>query len=115
VEGAPSSGQAVCRLSDLDDPGALGFQFRDGDRLFQAFAVRRGAAVYGYIDRCPHAGWPLALEPDRFLTQDKAFILCAGHGALFRLQDGVCVAGPCAGKALRSWPLVVNDGLVFCQ
>ena len=35
-----------------------------------------------------------------------------GHGALFRLEDGVCVAGPCAGERLKPWPVAVIDGVV---
>jgi len=27
-------------------------------------------------------------------------IQCATHGALFRIRDGYCVAGPCAGQGL---------------
>ena len=41
----------------------------------------------------PHAGWPLALGPDQYLTREGDLILCSGHGALFRLEDGMCVGG----------------------
>lgn len=67
----------------------------------------------GYVDRCPHAGWPLAAFDERFLTRDGAHILCSGHGALFTLEDGACVAGPCAGEALEGWPVAVSAGEVF--
>jgi nitrite reductase/ring-hydroxylating ferredoxin subunit len=73
--------------------------------------VRQGEAALGYIDSCPHAGWPLAMF-DRYLTRGKDRILCAGHGALFRIGDGVCTSGPCAGEALEAWPVVVVDGVV---
>ncbi len=73
--------------------------------------IRRGEAVEGYVDSCPHAGWPLAMA-DRYLTRKGDAILCAGHGALFRLGDGVCVAGPCEGRALEPWPVRVTDGQI---
>jgi nitrite reductase/ring-hydroxylating ferredoxin subunit len=103
---------ALCRLEEIADPGTKGFQFREGDALFAGFVVRRGDAVAGYVDSCPHAGWPLALAPDRYLTREKDLILCSGHGALFRPEDGVCVAGPCAGNRLAAWPVTVVGGEV---
>ena len=100
MQGAPSVGSVLCRLADLADPGAKGFEFRDGEQLFRGFVVRRGLSVYGYIDRCPHAGWPIALDPGRYLTRQGDLILCSGHGALFRLEDGVCVGGTLRRQAV---------------
>jgi nitrite reductase/ring-hydroxylating ferredoxin subunit len=106
----PAPGARLCALSDIAEPGAKGFSYRVGEALFAGFVVRRGGEVWGYVDRCPHAGTPLALNPDRFLTRDGDLILCSTHGALFRLGDGHCVAGPCAGQRLRPWPIAVADG-----
>lgn len=108
----PAPGERLCALDDLADPGAKGFRFRTGDRMFAGFVVRAGGTVAGYADSCPHAGWPLAQLDDRYLTRDGRHILCAGHGALFGM-DGVCVAGPCAGERLHGWPVEVRDGVVF--
>lgn len=102
----------LCALADLADPGTRGFRFREGSRLFAGFVLREGEAVRGFVDSCPHAGWPLSALDDRYLTRDGRHILCAGHGALFAL-DGACVAGPCAGETLSPWPVVVRGGEVF--
>jgi nitrite reductase/ring-hydroxylating ferredoxin subunit len=110
---APPSGHQLCRLDELTDPGAKGFVFRAGEDLFQGFLVRRGGAVFGYLDRCPHAGFPLALEPDRYLTRDGDAVICSSHGALFRAEDGLCISGPCAGRRLWPWAVVVAGGDVL--
>jgi nitrite reductase/ring-hydroxylating ferredoxin subunit len=110
--GRPAPGETLCALDDLADPGSKGFRFRLERSLFAAFVVRRGDQVFGYVDSCPHAGWPLAGVPDRFLTRDDSRILCAGHGALFEIEGGLCVAGPCAGEKLETWPVAVVDGVV---
>lgn len=108
----PPVGQILCRLDEIPDPGARGFQYRAGAALFLGFVVRRGEAVSGYVDSCPHNGLPLAGPTGRYLTREGDLILCSGHGALFRLDDGVCLGGPCAGARLRPWPVVVRDGAV---
>lgn len=109
----PLAGARLCALDEIADPGAKGFRFRSGDYLFLGFVVRRGDELRGYVDRCPHAGTPLALIGDRFLTREGDLILCSTHGALFRPGDGVCLAGPCAGLALAPWPVVLTDGAVL--
>ena len=86
--------------------------FREGDRLFSGFVVLRDGAVFGYVDSCPHAGSPLANPLGRFLTREGDLILCAAHGALFRIEDGHCTSGPCAGQALEAWPVEVRDGVI---
>jgi nitrite reductase/ring-hydroxylating ferredoxin subunit len=80
--------------------------------MFSGFVVRKGALVVGYVDSCPHAGWPLAAQPDRYLTRDGERLFCAGHGALFRIEDGACTAGPCVGERLQPWPVVVVGAMV---
>ena len=95
----------LCAFSDLADPGAKGFVFRQDEALFLGFVVRRGDSVQGYIDHCPHAGWPLAGQPDRYLTKAGDKIICSAHGALFEPESGICTSGPCAGQALSAWPV----------
>ena len=108
----PGPGIRLCPVAEIADPGAKGFVYRVGDALFAGFVVRRGEIVSGYIDRCPHAGTPLALMPDRYLTREGDLILCSTHGALFRPDNGMCVAGPCEGRALWPWAIAVVDGEV---
>jgi len=108
----PPPGVALCPLADLADPGSRGFRFRVERDLFAGFVIRRGEGVIGYVDSCPHAGWPLAGAPDRYLTRDDQRILCAGHGALFAIDDGACLAGPCMGDKLTAWPVAIVDGIV---
>jgi nitrite reductase/ring-hydroxylating ferredoxin subunit len=108
----PAAGVRLCAWDDLADPGSKGFRFRAERWLFAGFLVRAGGEVAGFVDSCPHAGWPLAALDDRYLTRDGLRILCAGHGALFRL-DGLCVAGPCAGERLAAWPVVARAGAVW--
>ena len=106
----PGPGARLCALADIPDPGARGFTFRHGEALFAAFVVRHGDLVAGYEDRCPHAGMPLALIPHRYLTRAGDLILCVSHGALFRPTDGMCIGGPCAGRALDPWPVRLDGG-----
>lgn len=109
----PAPGLRLCALAEIADPGAKGFTFRREGALFAGFVVRRGELLAGYVDRCPHAGWPLGSLDGRFLTRDLAHVLCAGHGALFALDDGACVAGPCMGARLSPWAIELRGDELF--
>jgi nitrite reductase/ring-hydroxylating ferredoxin subunit len=115
LQGAPAFDleRVVCRLTELERQGARAFTIGAGDWPLRGFVVRVGAAVHGYVNRCPHAGHPLNLLPDRFLTPDGALILCTSHGALFEKSTGYCVAGPCAGRALTPVALEIRYGFVL--
>jgi nitrite reductase/ring-hydroxylating ferredoxin subunit len=102
----------VCRLDELADPGARGFLVGEGDWPLRGIVVRVGPQVSAYVNRCPHAGHPLDLKPDHFLSPDRRHLVCSSHGARFEPRSGHCIAGPCTGLALRSIPVVVVAGEV---
>lgn len=102
----------VGRFDELDDPGCREFRIGDGAWPFRGFVVRKADAVHAYQNYCAHAGHPLNFKPDNFLTKDQSLIICSSHGALFEIDSGVCVAGPCPGKALRRVRAEVIDGEV---
>jgi nitrite reductase/ring-hydroxylating ferredoxin subunit len=86
----------LCAGADLGEAKSRGFEI-DGNKLF---AVRRSGQAYVYLNRCPHRGVGLEWQPDQFLDPSNSLIQCATHGALFLIEDGECVAGPCAGQSL---------------
>ena len=98
---------ALCPLDDIAG-GSAGFEI--AGKL--VMAIRQGDTVFAYVNSCPHVGTPLDMWPGRFLTRDGEYILCATHGALFRIEDGHCVAGPCVGRGLTPIDARVVNGVV---
>lgn len=105
---ATPAGVRLCALADLADGAARNFVLQMRAGRFHGFVVRRGIDVHGYVDRCPHAGLPLAQKLDDYLTPDGSLIACSWHGALFDPLDGQCVGGPCASSSLTPWPVEVS-------
>lgn len=105
---------AICRSDDIADGQAGGFVIGEGVARRDVVLVRRGGVLRAYENMCPHQGTPLETFPNRFLSHDGSLLICSTHGARFRVDDGVCVSGPCIGKALASIAVVVgDDGLVL--
>jgi nitrite reductase/ring-hydroxylating ferredoxin subunit len=106
----PPAGTVLCPLGEIPDPGSRAFHFFAGDKLFLGFVIRRGETLTGYVDSCPHTGQPLGGPTGRHVTREGDLILCTGHGALFRIGDGVCTSGPCEGRRLEGWGVEVQEG-----
>lgn len=102
----------LCRVEDIAEGRARNFVLQMRDGRFHGFVVRSNGAVFGYVDRCPHAGVPLAQILDHYLTPDGALIACSWHGALFTIEDGNCVGGPCSGQKLTAWAIHIDDGWI---
>ena len=102
----------LCRLTDLPDGAARGFPPAPGG-FTGLFAIRRGDRVHAYVNACPHIGVSLDWAPDRFLTRDGTQIVCSTHGALFTIETGLCVDGPCQGDSLEPVPVTIVDGRVL--
>lgn len=96
-----SDARALCRLDEIPDGKARGFPGPEGS-FIGLLAVRKGERVFVYVNACPHVGVPLEVMPDRFLDGPGRMIVCAVHGARFRIEDGFCVSGPCAGDSLEA-------------
>jgi len=109
------SGHRLCRLDEIEEPGSRGFRLGSGSETRALFVVRHGGRVVAYENVCPHVGSPLDWAPDRFLDIERRFILCATHGALFRIEDGYCVEGPCSGEALKPLRIRVEGGEIYLE
>lgn len=99
----------LCAIGDIDATGAKGVTLPDGRDIV---VVRAGEQVRAYLNSCAHQGVPLEMFPDRFLDAERRHLVCTAHGARFRVEDGVCVYGPCLGKRLAPVAVTVGNGRI---
>lgn len=107
------AGTRLCRLDDIAEGATRGFELGSGIDRLDLFVLRRDGRLLAYRNDCPHAGSPLDMPQDQFLTADGRHFLCHTHGALFRVEDGLCVSGPCLGRALTPIALRVDGGEIL--
>lgn len=105
----------LCPLDEIADPGSREFSWGDGPWPLEFFVVRKDGNVFGFVNRCPHAGHALNWQPDRFLTREQDLILCNSHGARFRISDGVCMSGPCPGASLEHIAVRAEGGQILAD
>lgn len=107
-----------CAVGALAPGQTSAFRLQSADgRTTLAFIVNHEGRHHAYVNRCPHAGTPLDLWPNEFLTEDGRHLICATHGAVFVPDTGLCIDGPCLGAALEGLD-VHRDGdtlVVTCR
>ncbi|MER2506639.1 MAG: Rieske 2Fe-2S domain-containing protein [Azonexus sp.] len=104
----------ICASADLVEAGK-GFRFKvnHNGREAEAFAVRFGGKVFGYINECGHIPVRLDWLPGEFFDDSKLYLICSVHGALYAPETGRCLGGRCQGKGLAVLAVDEADGQVF--
>ena len=103
----------ICALDEIAEGAARGFEWGRGISQRAAIVIKRGETLLAYENVCPHAGTPLDWRPDQFFDASGKWLQCATHAALFQVEDGVCVSGPCVGDKLWPMTIEVRDGDVY--
>lgn len=110
---APRLGQVLCAVEELSDGFCKEIRYGEGAYAFSLLLYRTHGEVKAYVNRCPHFSLPLNIRPGEFVVLDGARVMCALHGAVFRLDDGYCEAGPAASSSLEPVEVVVRDGSIY--
>ena len=102
----------LCKTTDIEDPGSKSFEVKIKRKTQSIFVVHKNGEFFAYYNQCPHTGASLEWQQDQFLDLDKALIQCATHDALFIIDSGECIAGPCVGDTLQSLPITIDADVI---
>jgi nitrite reductase/ring-hydroxylating ferredoxin subunit len=97
---APPTGTRLCAAGEVPDGQGKEIVFGEGKDAFRIVLFRLGERVHAYHNCCPHFSLPLNYEPGLFHILGGGVLMCAHHTAMFRIEDGDCIDGPCAGARL---------------
>ena len=104
----------LCHINEVNDPGAMGFSLKQDRKERLLFIIKKDGVVYAYENKCPHAGINLEWQEHDFLDNEKNHIQCSAHGALFSIENGDCLGGPCNGNGLTSAQIEIDkDGNIL--
>jgi nitrite reductase/ring-hydroxylating ferredoxin subunit len=105
--------EPICSIDDIPQNSARGFEIISNEVLTNIVVVNWKSEFFAYRNSCPHTGVTLEWIPNRFFDGENTFLQCSTHGALFRPDDGFCVAGPCVGKSLDKLPITIDKKYVY--
>ena len=105
----------LCHIDDVAEGMARGFRSAPDARQ-KIIVLKKSGVLHGWLDSCPHyeGGTPMAWRTDAYLNGEATHLACHSHGALFDMETGECVLGPCLGQGLTRVELsIANSGDVF--
>ena len=81
----------------------------------EVFVVLYNKSYYAYINKCKHLNVELDWDPNNFFDEEKRFIVCSTHGALYEPTTGKCVSGPCRGAYLESLVIIETETNIMIE
>ena len=103
----------LCNAADIPEGACKGFSLTSDKRLQDIFIVHRNNQFYAYKNSCPHTGSRLNWQDDVFLDYEEKSIQCSLHGALFEIETGRCIWGPCLNQALEKVDISIRENKIF--
>ena len=100
----------LVKSSELEEGQSKGFLVGSTD----LFVVRHQGKVLAYLNSCPHRKIPLQCRSNQFLDCDRQFIRCSNHAALFTIEHGLCISGPCNHQTLTRVSVDEYDDQIYC-
>jgi len=105
----------LCSVNEVKENRTKGFDLEVDGKIISLFVVYHEGKILAYKNSCPHVGTPLNWVPDRFMDSEGQFLQCATHGAMFRVDDGYCEFGPCAGESLTPETIVIENDDIYLE
>ena len=103
----------IATVDEITNPGSKGLSINLDDTKLELFIIKKDSQINVYKNSCPHTQGPLDWTPDQFLDLDNNHIQCANHGALFEINSGLCIYGPCKAESLKTLPFTIRDENIY--
>ena len=105
--------QQVADFADVNENGKL-FAYREGPFEESGILIRCGGEIRAWRNLCRHLA--VRLDGDRsgeLMDRERRHLVCQRHGAVYRAEDGLCIAGPCAGSRLKPLQVRIESGAIL--
>src|SRR5262249_10266113 len=86
-----SCGRVIAAVSEVAPGTVKKFWLICQKYRLDAFLVNDGGRFHAYVNRCRHMPTPLDFVRDDFLTDDRRFLRCYTHGAVYEFATGLCI------------------------
>ena len=103
----PEVASAIANVNQLSNSKTTVVQAKG---LQQAVVlIKHEGEVKAYLNNCPHQNVPLNEAYKIDVNPFEKTMKCSVHDAFFRIEDGLCIEGPCWDEALKTVEVVVDE------
>lgn len=91
------------------------FREKRGDSEISGFVVKKEGKYYAYRNVCRHLPIALDIGDSGVFTHDNKYLQCHLHGAVYEIETGLCIGGPCEGASLGTLPFAEEEDAIFVE
>lgn len=103
----------IAGVSELKNGNSKKFLVKRSDRETEAFLIRKNDEHFAYLNLCRHWTVGMDFDDNDFFSEDKEWLVCKNHGAIYNPTTGYCDSGPCGGASLYRVPLVQKGEFIY--
>lgn len=115
TEQRQQSGKPICSSGYIGEGQAKRVRASQNETILDLVLVRQNGRLHAYANECPHSNGRLNAQSEKFLSRDGSKLMCSYHYAKFRIEDGLCLEGPCEGDSLTAFPVMEMGRDVFIK
>jgi nitrite reductase/ring-hydroxylating ferredoxin subunit len=105
----------ITSAGELREGGSKKFEIKRPDRITEAFLIKKNGQYFAYLNLCRHWMVGLDFDDNEFYSEDKQWLVCKNHGALYNPVSGQCESGPCGGVSLYRVPILEKEGMIYAD
>src|SRR5947207_601650 len=105
----------IAASGELKNGETKKFTIKRPDRVTEAFLLKREGEHHAYLNLCRHWTVGLDFDDNDFFSEEREWLVCKNHGAIYNPATGICESGPCGGAALYRVPLVEKNGSIYAD
>ena len=97
------------------DGSTVKFEYQKASGIQSGFAVLFQGKFHAYLNQCRHMPMELDYKPNEFMDDEKEWIVCSTHGAMYHPASGECISGPCRGETLQKLNITESNNVLWVE
>ena len=97
------------------DGSTTKFEYQTEAAIQSGFVVLFEGKYHAYLNQCKHMPIELDYKPNEFMDDQKQWIVCSTHGAIYHPVSGECISGPCRGEILEKLNVTESNDVLWIE
>jgi nitrite reductase/ring-hydroxylating ferredoxin subunit len=91
------------------------FEYHKETVTQSGFVIFFEGKYHAYLNQCMHMPIELDYKPNEFMDDQKEWIVCSTHGAIYHPASGECISGPCRGEKLQKLNVIELKDVLWIE
>lgn len=99
----------------IGEGSTVKFEYQKEGVTQSGFVVFFEGQYHAYLNQCRHMLIELDYKPNEFMDDQRQWIVCSTHGAIYHPKSGECISGPCRGESLQKLNVTESNDVLWIE